>query len=125
MDYHMMPGVGRIIYIQKMYILRDGFMQFRGYWHEQEENFPLERLFYYNKNVYWIKILEKTQEDMDTSGGFYDEDVGGHVCLFPMYRVTLKFITLAKNPPQEQMTQIILDIKEDDALLTERRHAED
>lgn len=123
MDFHMMHHVGRIIYIQKMYTLRDGFMQFRGYWHEQEENFPLERLFCYNKNLYWIKILEKTQKEMDVSNGFYDEDVGGNICLFPTYIVTLKFVTLAKNPSKEKMAQIMLDIKEDDELLKARERA--
>lgn len=123
MDIHFYPFGGRTIYIQEMYILRKNYMKFKGYFHEEEENLPVEKLLFIGKNLYWISIHGKTQSEMDTSGGFYDEEVGANICLFPSYVVELHFTVLLKNPSMEKYITIAKDIQEDHKLISEREDA--
>jgi hypothetical protein len=110
-------------HIQQMHVLSKGYMKFQGYYHEKEENFPLEQLLCVGKDMYWILIHSKTQSEMDTSGSFYDETVGGNICLFPSYTIELSFSVLLKNPNKEKLREIIEDIKADHELIRERENA--
>ncbi len=122
MDRYYFHHTRRILYIQKMLIIRPGFMKFKGYWHEEESNFPIETLFYCGDDVYWIRIDSKKQYDMDTSGSFYDEGIGGNICLFPSYIVELEFTVLAKNMSKEKYSEILEEIKEDNRILEQREY---
>ncbi|NDE62129.1 MAG: adenylosuccinate lyase, partial [Cyclobacteriaceae bacterium] len=93
-------------YIQELYVLHKGIMKFKGYYHEDEENFPMESLLCVGKDIYWILIHTKKQSDMDTSGSFYDETVGGDICLFPSYTIELTFSVIQKNPIKEKFEEI-------------------
>lgn len=110
-------------YIQELYVLQKGIMKFKGYYHEDEENFPMESLLCIGKDIYWILIHTKKQSDMDTSGSFYDESVGGDICLFPSYTIELTFSVIQKNPIKEKFDEIIQDIKADRELISERMDA--
>jgi hypothetical protein len=114
------PFGRHIIYIREMLIMRQGFVKFKGYYHEEETSFPIERLLFHNNDAYWIRIDSKKQYDMDVSNGFYDEDVGANICLFPSYVVELTFSVIMKNPPKEKMDEIISDIYEDEKLIRGR-----
>ena len=120
MDIFFAPNNRRIIYVRSILELRKNFMKFKGYYHEDEKNFPIEKLMYVGKQVYWIRIHEKKQYDMDLSGGFYDEDVGANICLFPSYIVELHFTILKKGMTKAETDQIFLDIMEDDKLIDAR-----
>lgn len=114
------PFGRHIIYIREMLIMRQNFIKFKGYFHEEETSFPIERLLFHKDNVYWIRINSKKQYDVDVSEGFYDEDVGANICLFPSYIVELSFSLLMKNPSKAKMDEIIVDIYEDEKLLRGR-----
>lgn len=125
MDISFAPMFSRIIYVSKILELRNNFMKFKGYYHEEDKNFPIEKLMYYGKQVYWIRIHTKKQYDMDVSGGFYDEDVGANICLFPSYIVELHFTILKKGMNKAETDQIFLDIMEDEKLIRERARERD
>lgn len=108
---HFAPNVGRNIFIKEMIELTPTTMKFKGYYHEPEENFPLEKIMYSRKHVYWIRIDSKKQYDIDTSGSFYDEDFGAEICLFPLYTVELQFQVLARDPSKERLDEIYKKIK--------------
>ena len=114
------PFGRHIIYIREMLIMRQNFIKFKGYYHEEETNFPIERLLFHKGNKYWIRIYSKKQYDINVSEGFYDEDVGANICLFPSYIVELTFSIIMKNPSKAKMDEIIADIYEDEKLLRGR-----
>jgi hypothetical protein len=103
-----------------MHVLRKGYMKFKGYYHEKEENFPKEQLLCIGQDIYWILIHTKKQSDMDTSGSFYDETIGENICLFPSYIIELTFTVLGKNPEKEKFKTIVEDMKEDEKIIQER-----
>lgn len=124
MQVLFLPFVGSTIYVSEILELRNNFMKFKGYYHEKEENFPLERVMCHNDHYYHLRINSKKQYEMDTSGGWYDEDVGADICLFPSYTVELNFTILKKDPSKAEMDAILTDIMEDEKLLKERENAE-
>ena len=124
MQVLFVPFVGSTIYVSEILELRNNFMKFKGYYHEKEENFPLERVMIYKEHYYHLLIFSKKQYEMDTSGGWYDEDVGADICLFPSYTVELNFTILKKDPSKAEMDAALVDIMEDEKLLKEREDAE-
>jgi hypothetical protein len=120
MDVRFYPFTRNSIYIQQMYILEKGYLKFKGYYHEKEENLPKEQLMFVNKDMYLIRVDSKTQSEPDLSGSFYDEDVGANICLFPSYIVEIHFTILLKNPSKDKFTEILCDMKEDDKICDDR-----
>jgi hypothetical protein len=106
-----------------MYILKKGYLKFKGYYHEKEENLPKEQLMFVNKDMYWIRVDSKTQSEPDLSGSFYDEEIGANICLFPSYIVEINFTILGKNPSKEKFSEILCDMKEDDTICDDRESA--
>jgi hypothetical protein len=124
MQILFLPFVGSTIYVSEILELRNNFMKFKGYYHEKEEKFPLERVMCHNDHYYHLRINSKKQYEMDTSGGWYDEDVGADICLFPSYTVELNFTILRKDPSKAEMDLILVDIMEDEKLLKDREDEE-
>ena len=107
-------------YIREMLELRKGFMKFTGYFHEEEANLPVERIIHVGSKTHLIRIDSKKQYNIDTSGSFYDEGVGGEICLFPSYTVEITFTPIKANLSAEEFHAAIQDIKADDELVDER-----
>jgi hypothetical protein len=104
-------------YISEMLEIKKNFLKFKGYCHEKEENLPVERLLHVGKKIHLIRIDSVKQYDIDTSGSFYDEEVGGNICLFPSYIVEITFTPVKANLTADQFHAAVADIKAEDDLI--------
>lgn len=100
--------------------IKKNYMKFNGYYHEKQENLPVERLIHVGEKIHLIRIDSVKQYDMDTSRSFYDEEVGGDICLFPSYTVEISFTPIKKDLSKDDFYNAIQDIKADDTLIETR-----
>ncbi len=100
--------------------IKKNYMKFKGYCHEKDENLPVERLIHVGKKIHLIRIDSVKQYDIDTSGSFYDEEVGGNICLVPSYTVEITFTPVKVNLSVDQFHAAVEDIKAEDDMIEKR-----
>jgi hypothetical protein len=106
-------------HIKKIYQLSNKHIVYNGYFYAEEEIFPLERILYFDKEMYHIHILKKTTIK-DTSRYTHLSDVGHSVCFFPTETLRLDFILLKKCKGHHDFDQIANKIQKEEAPLLEK-----
>jgi hypothetical protein len=119
-DIRFFPFCRRMPYIREMLELRKGYMKFTGYFHEEEAYLPVERLIHVGSKTHLIRIDSKKQYNINTSGSFFDEGVGGEICLFPSYTIEITFTPIKADLSPEEFHTAMQDIKADDDLVDQR-----
>ena len=73
--------------------IEKGFLEFDGHYYVDNKILPVKMHMNVrddNENsIGYLVILYKKKELEDTSKSFYDEDVGGNICLTPTNRIKL------------------------------------
>ena len=87
-------------YINRLIALTDSKLVFDGYFRIEPEMLPVDRILWLieHKREYHIRITD-CKRGKDTSTTWYDEDVGGHICLTPTEIIELTFKVIAKELP--------------------------
>ena len=135
-DYSWHPFPAILPYADKMMSVTDDTIVFRGYFHVEPEAFPVERILiamsdYFPPDssgyrvpnrfdVYHIEILSKSVVEDTTKPKYYDEEFGGHACLFPCDMITLTYRVLETNPDTETYARISENILRQEADLIVR-----
>lgn len=86
---------------------------FDGYFHYEAELFskenPVRRFVKFQGHTYVLGFTAK-REGEDTSGYFYDEELGAKICLTPMAIIELDYVVIEKDPTQDLWPAIIASI---------------
>jgi hypothetical protein len=80
-------------YIQEVFEYTDSVVMFNGYFRLESKTLPVRRIMESGGKYYWIEILTK-EEIEDTSEFWYDDDVGGNICLTPTAKIRITYTIL-------------------------------
>lgn len=109
-------------YAQEILEVTDTTITFNGYFRFENElvtkDRPIHRFFYKNKDLCWIAITGVKRGE-DTSKSWYDEDVGGHICLTPTEIIEVEYNLLEINPNKERYRDLFVQMKEEDKQYSE------
>jgi hypothetical protein len=89
-------------YIQEVYEFTDDTIVFNGYFRIESKTCPVRRIMESSGNYYWIEVLTK-EELADTSEGFYDDEVGGTICLTPTAKIKITYRILETLDTEEKL----------------------
>lgn len=92
-------------YIQETYEFTDTTIVFNGYFRLESKTLPVRRIMESGGKYYWIEILTR-EEIEDTSSSWYDEDVGGNICLTPTAKIRITYTILKELMTNDELRAV-------------------
>jgi hypothetical protein len=110
------PYFGRTLKITQDIIAFDGYFRYESALFREDR--PVHRFYEFQGHTYLLAFVRK-RTGKNTSSYFYDEEMGGKICLSPTEIIEMTYRVVEKDPPKERWDDIRIMIREEAKRLKE------